>query len=165
MNASTLVGEVVGCEAFKGFGPLLFPAPLHREERRLALDHMDALFPRHRNICVSETLRVLNFMLRLSKHGVQYFYDIYSEKEKRRTSSKAHTGLFFFRGVRGAPFALITPGCGEYVATLHEGLPCAVELIRPGYNAFTLQYRPGGLAEICEDLAAAISFIFSWAFL
>ena len=163
MNASTLVGEVVGCEAFKGFGPLLFPAPLHREERRLALDHMEALFPRHRNICVSETLRVLNFMLRLSKHGVQYFYDIYSEKEKRRTSSKAHTGLFFFRGVRGAPFALITPGCGEYVATLHEGLPCAVELIRPGYNAFTLQYRPGGLAEICEDLAAAISFIFSHA--
>ena len=73
MNASTLVGEVVGCEAFKGFGPLLFPAPLHREERRLALDHMEALFPRHRNICVSETLRVLNFMLRLSKHGVQYF--------------------------------------------------------------------------------------------
>ena len=38
-----------------------------------------------------------------------------------------------------------------------------MELSRRGYNAFALQYRTGGADVACEDLARAISFIFTHA--
>lgn len=163
MNASTLVEEVIHCEAFKGFGPLLFPAPLHAAERRLPLAELAQLFPRHSHVDTEAALLALNYMKRLSKHDIKFFYDIYGEREKRHVPAKARTGLFAFRGVRGGPFALIVPGCGDYVATLHEGFPCAIELIRPGCNAFTLHYRVGEIETICEDVAAALTFIFDHA--
>ena len=163
MNADTLVDEVIRSDAFKGFGPLLFPVPLGEKERHLTLAQIAPLFPRHCCIDTEETLLALNFLMKLHKHEIRTFYDIYQPKEKRKNTAKAKTGLFYFRGILGAPFAIIVPGCGEYVATLHEGLPCAIELLRPGFNAFVLHYRPGKLEYICEDLARAISFVFAHA--
>ena len=46
------------------------------------------------------------------------------------------------------------------MGSIHESLPHALELSRRGYNAFALQYRTGGTQVACEDLAAAISFVF-----
>jgi predicted esterase len=163
MNADTLVDEVIRSDAFKGFGPLLFPAPPGEKERRLTLAQIAPLFPRHSHIDTDDTLLALNFLIKLHKHDVHTFYDLYPAREKRRNAAKAKTGLFYFRGILGAPFAIIVPGCGDYVATLHEGLPCAIELLRPGFNAFVLHYRPGKLELICEDLARAISFVFAHA--
>lgn len=87
------------------------------------------------------------------------FYSFYDAPQKQR-----YTGLFFFRGKKGAPFALICPGGGfAYIGSLHEGFPLAEELSRMGYNAFVLQYRTGGEAVACEDMAAAVSWIFAQA--
>lgn len=75
--------------------------------------------------------------------------------------AKESTGLFFFRGKPGAPFAIICPGGGfSYVGSIHEGFPYAIELNKKGYNGFVLQYRVGGERAACEDLAAALSYIF-----
>ncbi|HEY6902989.1 MAG TPA: alpha/beta hydrolase, partial [Candidatus Acidoferrales bacterium] len=76
--------------------------------------------------------------------------------------ARVNTGLFFFRGKRGAPFAIVCPGGGlSYVGSLHEGFPYAVRISNSGYNAFVLQYRVGqGGAVATQDLAAAISYIF-----
>ena len=162
MNDSTTVGEVISCAAFKGFGPLLFPSPLSSKDLITPLSQAAALFPQHEHVDPEDMLRVLTSMQRLSKRGKKIFYDIYSEQEKQLDPSKAATGLYYFRGARGGPFAVIVPGCGDYVASLHESLPYALELCRPGFNVFALHYRPGR-AQICEDLAAAITYIFAHA--
>ena len=44
--------------------------------------------------------------------GRPVFYDIYTEQQKAEDAAKANTGLFFFRGRPGAPFAVIAPGGG-----------------------------------------------------
>jgi acetyl esterase/lipase len=47
------------------------------------------------------------------------------------------------------------------VASLHEGVPYAVEITRRGFNAFVLKYRAGQGGRIAtEDLAAALTYIF-----
>jgi acetyl esterase/lipase len=94
--------------------------------------------------------------------GEKLFYDIYSAGERQADSSSQGTGLFFLRGKAGAPFAIIAPGGGfEYVASLHEGFPYAVEINKWGYNAFVLRYRAGrGSTGATADLAAAISYVF-----
>ena len=43
---------------------------------------------------------------------------------------------------------------------MHDSFPHALELSKQGYNAFALIYRPGAQSA-CEDLARAISFIFT----
>jgi acetyl esterase/lipase len=90
------------------------------------------------------------------------FFAFYSEEQKRKQPARENTGLFFFRGKPGAPFAVISPGGGfAYVGSLHEGFPYATEISAMGYNAFVLRYRAGdGGAAATEDLAAAISYIF-----
>jgi acetyl esterase/lipase len=82
--------------------------------------------------------------------------------EKDQQPAKANTGLFFFRGNPGAPFAVIAPGGGfSYVGSVHEGFPYAVAISRQGYNAFVLKYRAGAGGETAtRDLAAALSFVF-----
>ena len=59
MNADTLVDEVIRSDAFKGFGPLLFPVPLGEKERHLTLAQIAPLFPRHCCIDTEETLLAL----------------------------------------------------------------------------------------------------------
>lgn len=89
------------------------------------------------------------------------FYDIYTEAEKAADPAKRDTGLFFFRGREGAPFAVCNAGGAfAYVGAMQDSFPHALELSRRGYNAFALIYRPGAQTA-CEDLARAISFIFA----
>lgn len=107
---------------------------------------------------------VIRQMQEQRKQDRQIFYDIYSQQEKRQDPEKKDTGLFFFRGRTDALFAVVSAGGGfSYVGSIHESFPHALELSRQGYNAFALQYRTGGAEVACEDLAAAISFIFSHA--
>lgn len=110
------------------------------------------------------TVDVINSMKDMVADGETIFYDIYTEEEKQADPDKENTGLFFFRGRTDAPFAVVSAGGGfSYVGSIHESFPHALELSRQGYNAFALQYRTGGAEVACEDLAAAISFIFSHA--
>ena len=93
--------------------------------------------------------------------GQTVFYSFYSEAQKQQQPARSNTGLFFFRGSPGAPFAVISPGGGfSYVGSVHEGFPYAAMISRKGYNAFVLRYRAGyGATVATQDLAAAVSYI------
>lgn len=70
---------------------------------------------------------------------------------------KRNTGLFFFRGNPGAPFAVCNAGGAfAYIGAMHDSFPHALELSKLGYNAFALIYRPD---DAYEDLARAIAYI------
>ena len=95
--------------------------------------------------------------------GSRIFYDIYTDEEKAADPQKRNTGLFFFRGNKGAPFAICNAGGGfAYVGVMHDSYPHALELSKLGYNAFALIYRPGAQTAL-EDLARAITFVIDHA--
>lgn len=101
----------------------------------------------------------INTMIDYVHDGNKLLYDIYSDAERQADSHKNNTGLFFFRGEPGKPFAIVCPGGGfSYVGTIHEGFPLAIALIKMGYNAF-----PSNTERVGEDLAQAIDFIFRHA--
>ena len=104
----------------------------------------------------------LNRMIDDAAAGRTVFYDFYTDAEKEAEPSRRNTGLFFFRGKPGAPFAVIAPGGGfAYVGSVHEGFPYADEISKRGFNAFVLKYRAGQGGRIAtEDLAAALTYIF-----
>nr|WP_303181224.1 alpha/beta hydrolase [Lachnoclostridium phocaeense] len=107
---------------------------------------------------------VIRQMQEQRKQDRQIFYDIYSQQEKRQDPEKKDTGLFFFRGEKKAPFAVVCAGGGfYYVGSIHESLPHALELSRQGYNGFALVYRTRTADAACQDLARAIRFIFDHA--
>ena len=120
------------------------------------------ILPLHRNINADTTVNVINYFLDEVKSGKTIFYNFYSDAQRQDDKNKESTGLFFFRGNPGAPFAVICAGGGfSYVGSIHESFPYAVELSKKGYNAFSIEYRVGcGGQAATEDLAAAISFIF-----
>ena len=103
----------------------------------------------------------LNRLIDDASGGKTIFYDFYSGRQKQADPTRDNTGLFFFRGKPGAPFAVIAPGGGfSYVASVHEGFPYAVEINKRGYNAFVLKYRAGqGGTVATQDMAAAVSYI------
>jgi acetyl esterase/lipase len=148
--------------AFAGFARLMMP----RVDLDIAPDariaSIASTLPYHQNVDPHVVVKALNRMVDEVAAGRVIFFDIYDEAERQRTPSKIQTGLFFFRGRPGAPFAIIAPGGGfSYVGSVHEGFPYAVEISKRGYNAFVLRYRVGyGEAAATADLAAAISFVF-----
>ena len=71
-------------------------------------------------------------------------YSFYTETQQKQEPARKNTGLFFFRGRTGAPFAVIAPGGGfSYVGSVHEGFPYAEAISSKGYNAFVIRYRAG----------------------
>jgi acetyl esterase/lipase len=119
--------------------------------------------PYHGNVDTATVVNALNAMIDSASAGNTVFYDFYTEHQKLDDPSKSTTGLFFFRGKPGAPFAVICPGGGfSYVGSFQEGFPYAMELSQKGYNAFVLKYRVGGGGmPATQDLAAALSFLFT----
>lgn len=164
LQKDTPIWDVIHHPLFAGYGQYLFPDGRQLGDRSITLQEAGQLLPYHSNVNTDTTVDVLNTMLASAEFGETIFYDIYSEEEKRADPAKADTGLFFFRGEQDAPFALVSAGGGfSYVGSIHESFPHALELSRRGYHAFALQYRTGGADVACEDLAAALTFIFSHA--
>lgn len=161
VNADTRVLDVINHPAFKGFGQFLFPTDFREPDSSMTLDNINSLLPYHSHINTDTTVDVINSMIDMVADKETIFYDIYTDEERQADPSKKNTGLFFFRGKADVPFAVISAGGGfSYVGSIHEGLPHALKLSLKGYNAFALQYRTGGADVACQDLAAAISFIF-----
>jgi acetyl esterase/lipase/predicted alpha/beta superfamily hydrolase len=161
VSADTSVLDVVNNPAFDGFGRFLFPTEGGLPNDGLTLANIGSLLPYHTNIKTDATVSVINYLLDEVAAGETVFYDIYTDAQKQADPSKQNTGLFFFRGKPDAPFAIACAGGGfSYVGSIHESFPLALELSRRGYNAFAIQYRTGGEDVACEDLAAALSFIF-----
>jgi acetyl esterase/lipase len=156
------VGDLMKHPAFAGFSRLLLPGDARRVDTTMRLRDIGSLLPYHTHVDPAVVVSSLNRMIDDVSAGRTVFHDFYTVAEKDRDPSRRNTGLFFFRGKPGAPFAVIAPGGGfSYVASVHEGFPYAVEINEHGFNAFVLKYRAGQGGRIAtEDLAAALTYIF-----
>ncbi len=162
LKTSSTIRDVVNHPAFEGFGQFILPLDRRRYDMNLPLENIASLLPYHSNVDPNAAVNTINYMIDEVDSGETIFYDFYTDQEKQSAPTKESTGLFFFRGEPRAPFAIVSPGGGfSYVGSIHEGFPLAIQLTEEGYNAFVVQYRTGGAKIACEDLAAAISFVFA----
>ena len=155
---NTTVGEVLKIPAFKDFGRLLFP--VHRnisENMTLADISSSSVYIWYTDIKKETTVEIINNLKKRAEKGEKIFYNIYTDEEIKRDSSKKDTGLFYFKGKSGEKYAVMNAGGGfVYVGAMHDSFPHALEVSKKGYNAFALIYRPD---RAYEDLAKAIAFI------
>ena len=137
-------GRCAASPAFAGFAPLLLPWDGRAYDEALPLRDVATLLPYHSAVRPTVVVAAMNRMIDATAAGRAVFHRFYDDAAIRLDASKANTGLFFFRGRPGAPFAIICPGGGfAYVGSLHEGFPYGVEISAAGLNAFVLRYRAG----------------------
>lgn len=162
LRVDDTVGDLLKHPAFAGFARLLLPWDDRRVDPAMPLREIRSLLPYHSHVDPGVVVSSLNRMIDDATAGRTVFHDFYTAAEKKAQPARRNTGLFFFRGKPGAPFAVIAPGGGfAYVGSLHEGFPYAVEISSRGYNAFVLRYRAAqGERVATEDLAAALTYIF-----
>jgi acetyl esterase/lipase len=165
LSANSRIPDILNHPSFSGFGRRILPWDNRPYDENMPLADIGLLLPYHTQVRPETVVGSLNRMIDDVGKGQTVFYNFYTDKEKQEQPAREHTGLFFFRGKPGAPFAVISPGGGfSYVGSVHEGFPYAVEISSKGYNAFVLKYRAGhGGAVATQDLAAAISYIFEHA--
>lgn len=162
LSATSTVGDILRHPTYSGYADRVLPWDDRPYDETMKLSEIGGLLPYHSAVDTGTVLGGLNRMIEDVAAGNQVFYDIYTEADKREDPSKEDTGLFFFRGRPGAPFAIVSPGGGfAYVGSVHEGFPYAVEINRQGYNVFVLKYRVGQGGRVAtQDLAAAVSYVF-----
>jgi hypothetical protein len=157
-TAKSTVVDVIADSAFGNFGRLLFPVDRNvPSSMTLAQVSTPNVYVWYSNIKVDKTVEIINYLYNEAISGKQIFYNIYSDVEISSDRTKANTGLFLFRGDKGAPFAIVNAGGGfMYVGAMHDSFPHSLELSKNKLNAFALIYRPDNPY---EDLARAIEFI------
>ncbi len=162
LTSDASIRDLLSHAAFAGFGHLILPWDGRAYNGSMRLRDISALLPYHSHVNPGDVVTALNRMIDDARKGRTVFYEFYTGAQKQQQPARENTGLFFFRGNPGAPFAVISPGGGfTYVASVHEGFPYAAAISKKGYNAFVLRYRAGqGAAIATQDLAAAISYIF-----
>lgn len=136
----TAIKEVADYPAFGDYGRLMFPT----DEWYYDGDTLGTLsLTWYNNMDPDKTVEIANYFRENAEAGNTIFYDIYTEEEKAADPAKEDTGLFFFKGEAGAPFAVCNAGGGfAYVGAMQDSFPHALELSKRGYNAFALIYRP-----------------------
>jgi len=152
------VGEVLADSAFGDFGRLLFPVDRTvSEDATLAEISSADVYVWYSDIKPRKTVEIVNHLKARAEAGEKIYFPIYSEEEIREDASKADTGLFYFGGQSGKPFAIMNAGGGfMYVGAMHDSFPHALEVSKKGYHAFALVYRTD---EAYEDLAKAITYL------
>ena len=162
LTADDQIMDLLQHPAFSGFVRMILPWDDRAYERDMPLRRISTLLPYHTQVEPRVVVAGLNRMVDDVNDGQTVFHSFYTAAQRRDDAAKENTGLFFFRGDPGAPFAIIAPGGGfAYVGSVHEGFPYAMEINKQGYNAFVLKYRAGlGGGAATEDMAAAISYIF-----
>lgn len=154
----TKVTDVINYKNFGSYGRLIFPANIGIDTNA-PLKNLDNVLLWYSNINPKKTVEIVNYFKEKADAGEKFFYDIYTDAEKKSDPRKRNTGLFFFRGKPNEKFAICNAGGGfYYVGAMHDSFPHALELSKRGYNAFALIYRPNAQTA-CEDLARAIAFI------
>jgi acetyl esterase/lipase len=161
LGSKSTIGDILHHPAFAGFSRLILPWDDRVYDEQMQLTRIGSLLPYHSHVDPETVASALNRMVDDAARGQTVFYRFYSETQRKQQPEKANTGLFFFRGAPGAPFAVISPGGGfAYVGSVHEGFPYAEAISRKGYNAFVLKYRAGAGGMVAtQDLAAAVSYI------
>ena len=157
---SSTISEAMNDPSFGDHGRLIFPI---QKEHLFGntLEELQMTF--YHYISPDDTVSVINYLKAAADGGNTIFYDIYTNEEKVLDPEKRDTGLFFFRGEPGKPFAVTCAGGGfQFVGAIHGSFPLSLRLAQKGYNTFALIYRPDA-QKSCEDLARAIEFIFSHA--
>ena len=161
LTTSNFIRDIVNHPAFKGFGNYILPRDDNTYYYDMRLNNVGSFMPYHNHVDPDIVVGAINHMIDEVGDSKTIFYDFYPEQEKQENPTKESTGIFFFRGKPGAPFAIVCPGGGfSYVGSLHEGFPLAVEISKKGYNTFVIRYRIGSEQWAAEDLAAAIAYIF-----
>ena len=161
LTTSDTVRDIVNHPAFKGFSRLILPRENDNYYYDTPLSNVRSLMPYHNHVDPEIVVAALNHMIDEVEDGKTVFYDLYTEQQKQEDPAKEFTGLFFYRGEPGAPFAIVCPGGGfSYVGSLHEGFPLALQISKKKYNAFVIRYRIGSEQMATEDLVAAIALIF-----
>lgn len=161
LTTSNYAIDIVNHPAFKGFGDLLLSFDNNSAYYNTRLTDAGLLVPYHSHVNPGVVIDAVNHMIDEVNAGKKIFYDFYTEAQKQQNQAKQNTGIFFFRGKPGAPFAIVCPGGGfSYVGSLHEGFPLAKRISELGLNAFVIRYRIGGEQRAAEDLAAAITYVF-----
>lgn len=159
-TTQTPISQVIEDPVFGDYGRLIFPVDSGYYSGSTL---RDLRLTWYSNIDPNKTVEIVNYLKQSVQSGRTVFYDIYTDEEKAQDPDKEDTGLFFFKGEPGERFAVCSAGGGfAYVGAIQDSFPHALELSKMGYNAFALIYRPGAQTA-CEDLARAISFIFSHA--
>ena len=159
-TVNSTFSEIVSDAAFGNFGRLIFPV---QRQHLFGSTLKDLNLTFYNHIVPEKSVEVVNFLKNSVEQGNTVFCDIYSEAEKSADPEKADTGLFFFKGESGKPFAMCCAGGGfEFVGAIHGSFPLAMEIAKKGYNAFALIYRPDA-QKSSEDLARAIEFVFDHA--
>jgi acetyl esterase/lipase len=160
LTTNHFVRDIVSHPAFKGFGELMLPWEDNTKYFDTRLNQVGSLMPYHGHVNADVVVGALNHLIDEAGAGKTIFYDFYTERQKQEDPTKEYTGLFFYRGKPGAPFAIVCPGGGfSYVGSLHEGFPLAREISKKGLNAFVTRYRVGE-QRATEDLAAEIAYVF-----
>jgi hypothetical protein len=165
LGIGSTLGELLRHPAFAGYARRLLSRDDVAIDETLPIERMGSLLPYHSHVVPDVVLGALNHLIDEVGRGTPVFHELYTPAEQQGDPTKASTGLFFFRGRPGAPFALIAPGGGfSYVGSVYEGFPYAREISRQGYNAFVLRYRVAlGSGAATEDMAAAIAYVFRHA--
>jgi len=161
LGVDSTIGDLLRHPALAGFAPLILPWDGRAYDERMPLTRIGSLLPYHSHVDAQTVASALNRLIDDAARGRTVFYRFYSDAERRQEPARGNTGLFFFRGRPGAPFAVVCPGGGfSYVGSVHEGFPHAAAISSKGYNAFVLRYRAGhGEAAATRDLAAALTYI------
>jgi acetyl esterase/lipase len=165
LDARSTLRDLLRHPAFAGFSHLILPWDDRPYDEQMPLTRIGSLLPYHTHVDLETVTSALNRLIDDRAGGKTVFYRFYPDAQTRQQPATSKTGLFFFRGRPGAPFAVIAPGGGfSYVASVHEGFPHAVAISAKGYNAFVLRYRAGqGGAVATRDMAAAVSYILGHA--
>lgn len=160
LKTDDLVRTIVEHPAFNGFSKLMLPTERDAYYLDTPLNNARSLMPYHDHVDPVTVVDTLNHMIDEVNDGKTIFYEFYNDQQKREDPTKENTGIFFFRGGLGAPFAFVCPGGGfSYVGSLHEGFPLALAISKQKYNAFVIRYRIGSQQKATEDLAAAITYV------
>ena len=154
-NSEDKIDDVMNDPDFQNYGRLIFPVNSGYWSGK-TLGQLDMAW--YNYIDADKTVEVVNYF---KAHHNDVFVDIYTEAEKKANPELQNTGLFFFKGEAGKPFAICNAGGGfAYVGAMHDSFPHALELSKKGLNAFALIYRP---SEAYDDLARAIAYIYDHA--
>ena len=126
LDVTSTLRDLLRHPAFAGFAHLILPWDDRGSDDQMPLTRIGSLMPYHTHVDPDIVVAGLNRLIDDAASGRTVFYRFYSDAQTQQQPTKSHTGLFFFRGRPGAPFAVIAPGGGfSYVASLHEGFPYA----------------------------------------